>query len=274
MRGAKIGFVDERGLFRIGPLFDNALKFSDGLAAVQIGDRWGFVDSSGELVIPLRFSAAYYFREGVATAQLNSQDVLIDRSGRVLASDYGFSEGIVSHGRVPVSKDYKSGYLNLQGEVVIPLLYDAVSSFSGGLAAVEKEGKWGYIDPQGREVIPFEFDRAGPFGSGLAPVRIGAWTGFIRRSGSIAFDLRFDYAPGFFRYDEGHWFVADAPVSRFFTADGKFGYVNSSGKVIWGPADGTPDHPPLLGWSDEDKADSCQGISEAVKAAVARLPEG
>jgi hypothetical protein len=204
---------------------------------------------------------------------LDDSWLLIDRSGRVLASDFEFADS-VSDGRVPVTKGDKSGYLDLRGQVVIPLVYDSVRSFSGGLAAVKKSGKWGYIDPEGRMVIPFRFDEAGPFGSGLAPVRIGDRTAFIDTAGHIAFDLAFQYAPGFLTGDEEYnVLVADDDVSRFFTADRKFGYVNTSGEVIWGPTDDLPDHPPLFGWSNEQKAESCEGLSESVKAAVARLPE-
>jgi hypothetical protein len=186
-----------------------------------------------------------YFREGVATARLDSTDVLIDRSGRVLASDFSFIAGIVSHRRVPVTRGDKSGYLNLQGQVVIPLLYDSVRSFSGGVAAVKKAGKWGYIDPAGDLVIPFGFDEAGPFGSGLAPVRIGTRTGFVDKSGRVAFDLAFADAPGFLMGDEEY--------NLFVT-------------------DRSPDHPPLLGWSDEEKAESCKGMSGRVPPREQRGP--
>jgi hypothetical protein len=147
-------------------------------------------------------------------------------------------------------------------------------SRSGGLAAVEKAGKWGYIDPAGGVVIAPAFGAAGPFGSGLAPVRLGTRTGFIDKSGAFAFDLAFSYAPGFLRGDlEYNMSVADSLVSRFWTADRKFGYVNTSGKVVWGPSEWSPDHPPLLGWSDDEKTESCRGVSDSIKAAAARLPE-
>jgi hypothetical protein len=271
--GQKVGFVDEQGQFKIGPSFDDALPFQEGLAAVQIGGRWGFIDTTGKQVIPPRFSAGYYFREGVAVATLDDAWVLIDRSGRVLASDYSFGAGIVSRGRVPVTRGDKGGYLDLQGHVIIPLIYESVSSFSGGVAAIKKAGKWGYIDSEGRMVIPFRFDEAGEFGSGLAPARIGDRTGFINKSGSFAFELAFQYAPGFLKGDEEYdLLVADSDVSSFFTTDGKFGYVDTSGKVIWGPTDENPDHATCFGWSEEERVESCEGVSESVRAAVARLP--
>ena len=269
--GQKVGFVDEQGQFKISPTFDEALPFSDGLAAVQVGGKWGFVDAAGQQVIQPQFTAAFYFRGGVGIAEFDSGYVLIDKSGKVLASGFEFVD-LVSNGRVPARRDGKSGYLNLQGKVAIPLVYEECRRFSGGLAAVKKGGKWGYVDSAGQPVIPFEFDEAGEFGNGLAPVRMGTRTGFINKSGSFSFDLPFSYAPGFLAGDDdSDLFIADGDISRFWTAENKFGYVNTSGRVLWGPTDGSPDHPPLLGWSDKENTESCEGIRESVKAAIARF---
>lgn len=273
--GHKVGFVDEHGQFKIPPSFDEALSFSDGLAAVKIGERWGFVDGSGRQVIPAKFTGAYYFHDGVGTADLDSADVLIDKSGRVLATGFGFEQGIASQGRVPVTGDDKSGYLDLLGHIVIPLIYDSVSTFSDGLAAVETAGKWGYIDTSGRVIIPFEFDDAGRFGSGLAAVKLGTRTAFINRSGSFVFDLPFDTPPTFSTLDEESGsLTAGSDVTSFWTPDHKFGYVNTNGRVIWGLVEESPSHPPLLGWTDEMKVESCKGIPESMKAEIARVFAG
>ena len=271
--GEKIGFVDDHGQFKISPTFDDALPFSNGMAAVKTNDKWGFVDMAGHLVIQPKFSNAYYFREGVGIAQLeDAGDVLIDKAGKILTTEFGFVD-LVSEGRVPATRDGKSGYLDLQGKVVIPIVYDAGRSFSEGLAAVEKNNKWGYVDRSGRTVIPFAFDEVGQFGNGLAPAKVGTRTGFIDGSGDFSFDLPFSYAPGFLTGDQdSDTFVAKTDVSRFWTDDRRFGYVNSSGKVIWGPIEGSPDHHPLLGWSEEDNTQSCEGISNPVRTRIAGFP--
>ena len=271
-QGPRVGFVDERGQFAIPARFDNALPFSDGRAAVQVGDKWGFIDTTGRMVIPPSFSDAYYFREGVAHVQIDSEDVLINRSGQVIASGYELISGIVNQGRIPVTRDGKGGYLDLEGRIAIPLAYDDVRSFSGGLAEVKKGNKWGYIDRSGQVVIPFQFDSVGSFGSGLAPIQMGDRTVYINTSGKVAFELRAKQAASFLTQEENsHTLTADSDVARFWTSDGKFGYVNTSGRVIWGPVDGSPFHGPLFGWSEEEKAESCRGISEPIKAVLARL---
>lgn len=51
--------------------------------------------------------------------------------------------------------------------------YDQVDAFSEGMAAVRRDGKWGYINLQGEEMIPCQFSDAfppGQFSDGLACV--------------------------------------------------------------------------------------------------------
>ena len=264
--------MDSSGWFRIAPNFDEVLPFSEGLAAVRSGDQWGFIDTSGNFAIPPRFAAAFYFREGVGTAELDSGFVLIDRSGAILASQLEYVD-MIAEGRVPVTRNQKAGYLDLAGKVAIPFLYDGVARFSEGLAAVEQGKQWGYVSRDGEWVIAAKFDEAGPFASGLAPAKLDGKSGFINRSGQFAFFLDFAAASGFLTGDEdSNLSIAPANVSAFWTADHKFGYVNTAGRVIWGPVQGTPDHPPLFGWSPEDKASSCEGISESTKQKLATFP--
>ena len=269
----KFGFVDMAGQFKIAPVFADVLPFSDGLAAVKVGESWGFIDMTGRLVIPPVFQAAYYFSEGVANAKQDDDDVLIDKTGRVLVRGFEQLRGIVAEGRVPVSRDGKSGYLDLHGKIAIPLVYDDVDSFSDGIAPVKKGEKWGYVDREGHIAIPFIFDKAGIFANGLAPARIAGQSGFINRSGTFAFQLLFDYAPGFLTADADGMLAAETDVSRFWTVDGEFGYVNTSGRVIWGPIPESPDHAPLLGWSEKNNVASCEGISEPLRKVIASFPK-
>ena len=75
------------------------------------------------------FAAAFYFIEGVAIVETDSGYVLIDRTGTVLARGFEYLDGIVAEGRVPVSRNGKHGYLDLRGNIAIPLIYDEINSF-------------------------------------------------------------------------------------------------------------------------------------------------
>ena len=51
----------------------------------------------------------------------------------------------------------KWGFVNLEGKIIIPPVYDEVKVFSCGLAAVCKNGKWGYINEKNETVIPCQY---------------------------------------------------------------------------------------------------------------------
>ena len=48
-----------------------------------------------------------------------------------------------------VKFDEKWGFINPNGEVVIPFEYDEIQNFQNNLAAVKKSNKWGFINKKG-----------------------------------------------------------------------------------------------------------------------------
>ena len=72
-------------------------------------------------------------------------------------SGWYFSEGLAA-----VSANGKFGFINRQGETVIPFRFDDASPFHGALARVILQGKAGYVDKRGRMVWQGEDDNAVP----------------------------------------------------------------------------------------------------------------
>lgn len=60
----------ERGVLtyseHIKPQYEEALLFSEGLAAVKKNGKWGYIDETGKVVIPFQYDQAYTFNEGKA----------------------------------------------------------------------------------------------------------------------------------------------------------------------------------------------------------------
>ena len=89
-----------------------------------------------------------------------------------------FSEGLAF-----VKRNGKYGYININGEEVIPCQYDVASSFSEGLAFVKRNRKYGYINTEGKEVIPCQYDKATTFFENHAVVSKNSKYHFINKSG-------------------------------------------------------------------------------------------
>ena len=90
-------YINKQGK-RISELtFQIAEKFSDGMACVQMNDKWGFIDTSGKIVIDFQYCERSRFSEGLAPVTLN-----INEKGYFFDSYY------------------ISGFIDKNGKVVIP----------------------------------------------------------------------------------------------------------------------------------------------------------
>lgn len=163
--------------------FDGCEEFSGNYAAVKLGGKTGYINRSGDLVIVPQFSEGGPFINGYATVVIISRDEenrdikyygLIDTLGNyVLAPKYLWmgdnSEGIVVFNDVE-NGGIKSGYIDLNGNVIVPPTYSRAYPFSEGLACVQLNGKYGYINKKGEMVIEPVFNWGRPFKSGVANV--------------------------------------------------------------------------------------------------------
>ncbi|WP_291255120.1 WG repeat-containing protein [Fusobacterium sp.] len=85
------------------------------------------------------------------------------------------------------SKDngsYKYGYIDYNGELIIPMEYDEAQNFNEGLAGVKSNGKWGFIDENGNVRIGFNFDSVSDFKDGMALVKLGDESYYIDKQGN------------------------------------------------------------------------------------------
>jgi hypothetical protein len=118
--------------------------------------------------VPAKWDGAFPFSGGLAA---------VNKGGRVK--------------RVPAPRieGGKWGYVDREGNVVIPPRYDFPGKFTEGLAPVNvgglAGGKWGYIDNTGRTAIEPRFDEAAEFLDGLARVKVGGKPGYIDRKGNF-----------------------------------------------------------------------------------------
>ena len=93
----------------------------------------------------------------------------------------------------------KWGYIDLNGNIVIPFDYLEAKNFVNELAPVKNdENKWGYIDKNGEIVIPFEYTNAEVFSDGVGRVanetEWGELWGYISKDGVMLTGFEY-YSP-------------------------------------------------------------------------------
>lgn len=170
-KDGKWGFRNGSGSFVIAPQFDWVSSFSEGLAAVMVGERYGFIDETGRFVIKRRYTEVGDFSEGLARVRTGGSTVYptgasltnrkdnnwqyIDKLGKTVfkikADEVGdFSEGLAS-GRIIKSGRFYCGYLDKQGRWAIAPQFETCERFSHGIAKIKLlNGEWRLIDTQGK----------------------------------------------------------------------------------------------------------------------------
>ncbi|MCL6459858.1 MAG: WG repeat-containing protein [Gorillibacterium sp.] len=211
------GYITAQGQWGIAPEFESAEDFQPiGLAIVNKNGHSGLINSSGQVIVPAKYDTILPFSDGLAiviTDQgfqvINQLGALITRRSYSYISPY--QEGRALFSVVDAAGQSSYGYLDAQGDEVIPARFLQGSDFQNGKALVqiaEKQfaligrggerlvaypypfvgplgdgrlafqkdvnGKYGYLDEQGTVVIPPMFTGAQPFQEGRAVVNTAA----------------------------------------------------------------------------------------------------
>ena len=145
--------------------------FNEGLAAVNIKNKWGYINREGRIVIEPQYSYAFGFTEGLAAVEVNGKYGFINKDGRMVIPPKYYWANSFTEGLATVEADDNFQIIDRNGTMVATLdkTFTDVQVFSCGLAAVEVNlKKYGFIDPTGKMVIEPQFGFVTPFSDGLA----------------------------------------------------------------------------------------------------------
>ena len=143
--------------------------FSCGLGMIERDGKYGYIDAEGNLVIDCIYDNAYTFAEGLAVVEKDGKDLLIDASGKTFLNlsehqlaAYGFSEGLCAVSSKADESWGLTGYIDKNGELVVPMRYMSVFDFRNGIVVVQEyydgKGCTGAVDENGNIIIPCEYD--------------------------------------------------------------------------------------------------------------------
>lgn len=160
----KVGVIDSEEKIVVEPKYKQIRQFSDGLAAVETfgitklefmpggkqyrhviiqKPKWGFINKLGKEIIPPQYDMVYPFSAGHAPFNIGGEletirDVIVPDEYEYLFSYEETHELIFKGG--------KWGFVNVEGEVVIPPKYDQCSQFfDGRVAIIGENNKLGLI---------------------------------------------------------------------------------------------------------------------------------
>jgi hypothetical protein len=133
IKNGKYGYLDMSGEEIIPLIYNDALTFSGGAAAVCLNEKWGLIDPAGNEVLPIEFDRIYLFESGLA--------------------------GVV--------KNEKWGLADKTGAFVFPVEYDQINSQKNGYVTAVKDGRAVLTDASGQPVFTGEYSYIGQYENGL-----------------------------------------------------------------------------------------------------------
>lgn len=195
--GGKYGFINEKGNIIIEPQYDDAnFFFADSLCYAVIADRRGLINPDGNFVVDLNNNINWVYRYKNSSAICSSSKGkygIIGKNGTILLpAIYKKIERDGNFGYIVEDTLKNMGYVDNNGEVIVPCQYDAVNGYHEGLMVVATRNKCGYVDVLGNWSLDTIYDDARGFSEGYARVvKDGEWS-FIDHNGNIVEFLKYD----------------------------------------------------------------------------------
>jgi len=163
------GLIDMSGNEVLPCEYSEAGAFDNGSLWAVRDKKYAMFDSSGARVTQHEYDFLEYAGEGLIIAQRDGVSGYLDGNGGV-AIPFEFAvAGRFFDGLAAVANDqWLAGYVNPRGEKITPIEFESAGDFSEGRAAVQMGGLFGFIDTQGDVAIPFMYDEVRGFIGGVA----------------------------------------------------------------------------------------------------------
>jgi hypothetical protein len=219
------GFADSKGNVVIEPAFKYAEPFYQcGLAPVTAADeRKGLIDKTGKYVVHPEWDLIKYSEGTFICYKFEGNYFHVyDGTGTLLFEHYDYTEGF-SEGLMASYNEYKRGYLDKNGDLVLPLYYTRLGKFVNGIAEVAPS--WMdptyYIDKYGNDLTDI-------VSSGLS-IFIDARNmyGFKNNAGEIVIPADYSFATPFLN---GYSIVKPADAY-----DERYGVIDTNGSYVLEP---------------------------------------
>ena len=194
----RYGYMDKTGKWVLQPVYLSAGQFDDfgGACVKMTDDKYHYINKAGKDLGMLDAKGANYFsfdKYGYSLHENADYDyTIIDKTGKLIKkidsceTVYSFSDGMAGFKN---KSNSKFGFIDINGNKIVPPVYDNFGAFSEGVAAVSKKTdnktKNGYINNKGDIILPALYDATGSFRNGWGLVKKDSIYFFVDRNGNL-----------------------------------------------------------------------------------------
>lgn len=216
------GFINAGGEWKIPAQYHLSSPFSEGLASVvpEGADLYGYINKTGKLVIETRFKDTRPFSCGRAIVWLPDGKgwACIDSNGKIIFTAESikaeptsmpnmFKEGLLEVFQADKDNNFRHGFADTAGRLVIPYQYSNTFYFSDNVAVVtvtnkssnsnEEDEYHAIIDKKGTTLLTIANNKQDVtiFKTGIARFLENGHYGLMDKKGTIRLAPRFDVLP-------------------------------------------------------------------------------
>ncbi len=179
----------DTALFATAKGYQYAEPFRCGRAMVQVNDLYFYIDPDGNHLFDASYDFAETFHGDRAMVKEGEHYRIIDTAGKTVTEMHYDQVNPYTETRWQVTTIkgdvYWSGFVDLQGKEVVPLIYDEMGYYDPEVKRTRagKREKYGYLDELGKVVIPIQYEYAEIFDKGKARVMLNGRQFFIDPDG-------------------------------------------------------------------------------------------
>ena len=214
------GYINNKGEKVIKPAYFTAAPFYNGIALVtdKSGLKYFWINPAAKAVSDT-FEQVEMISKYLYLVRKNNKTSYFSNITRKLLSDFAILPGF-QYGLAKIVKNGKVGMINMNCDLIIPLIYDDIGEYRSGILTARKGNFWGYIDNYNHNKTDFSFNKAKQIEKGFYLVEKNGKKAFLdKKFNKITAwydEIEFDDFIGFIRTKDNH----------------KCGISDSNGRVI------------------------------------------
>lgn len=192
---------------------------------VEKNGKFGIKSTSNTTIIPFTFDYIVYLNESIVKLIIDDVSYYYNFDSQTYFTP-GYDIYVYSGG-IAKAKDVIGyyGYVDIEGNIEIPFIYDTATSFTRGLAKISEDGLYGLIDTENRIVLPIQYNNINVFNDGYI-VSSNDKVSVLSDSGNTLFEAdAFDPRP----------IILNNQRFYEFTLDNKLGLVDENFQVLKEP---------------------------------------
>ncbi|MDQ3110634.1 MAG: WG repeat-containing protein [Bacteroidota bacterium] len=222
----KWGVINSRGMPVCAEKYHEILPFSEGKAAVRLGNKWGYIDTLGTEIIAPAFEKAGQFNSGAARIVKNQRWGFIDQYGATIIEPKYMQAGNFSGNAAPLRTRDGFGLIGKEGKWLQKPVYQKVSQLDSSLTGffvLRNESGSAVCKADGKIFIPAKYEAYKYLGEGMIGCRNGKDWMLLDTTGKIISKTTFEQIKPFSEHFAGA------------SQNGKWGFINRSGKFVVQP---------------------------------------